>query len=33
MTMSGGFRMAYLEKCILEIALAAINDVKGEHLS
>ena len=27
-TMSGGSRMACLEKCILEIALAAINDIK-----
>ena len=27
--MSEGFRMACLEKCILEIALAAINDMKG----
>ena len=26
--MSGGSRMACLEKCILEIALAAINDIK-----
>ena len=32
-TMSGGFRMACLEKCILEIALAAINDMEGENLS
>ena len=30
--MSGGFWMACLEKCILEIALAAINDMKGENL-
>ena len=35
-TISGGFRMACLEKCILEImeiALAAINDMEGENLS
>ena len=32
-TMSGGFRMACLGKCILEIAFAVINDMKGENLS
>ena len=32
-TMSRGFRMAGLEKCILEIALAAINDMKVDNLS
>ena len=32
-TTSGGFRMACLEKCIMEIALAAINDMKGDNLS
>ena len=30
--MSGGFWMACLEKCILEIALAAITDMKGDNL-
>ena len=32
-TMSRGFQMACLEKCILEIALAAINDMKVDSLS
>ena len=32
-TMSPIFRMACLEKCILEIAFAAINDMKGDNLS
>ena len=32
-TMSGRFRKAYLEKCILEIALAAIDNMKGDNLS
>ena len=32
-TMSGGFRMVCLEKSILEIALAAINHMKGDNLS
>ena len=31
--MSGGFRMAGLEKCILQTALTAINDMKGDNLS
>ena len=31
--MSGGFQMACLEKCILEIALAAISNMKGVNLS
>ena len=31
-TMSRIFRKACLEKCILEIALAAINDMKGDNL-
>ena len=32
-TMSGGFRMTCLEKCILEKPLAAINDMKEDNLS
>ena len=32
-TISGGFRMVCLEKCILEILLAAINYMKGDNLS
>ena len=32
-TRSRIFQMASLEKCILEIALAAINDMKGDNLS
>ena len=32
-TMSQKFRMACLEKCILEIVSAAINDMKGDSLS
>ena len=31
--MSGGFQMACLGKCILEIALAAISNMKGVNLS
>ena len=31
--MSGRFRKAYLEKFILEIALAAIDNMKGDNLS
>ena len=32
-TMSQIFWMASLEKCILEIALAAINNMNGDNLS
>ena len=32
-TVSGGFPMACLEKCVLVIALTAINDIKGDNLS
>ena len=30
LAISGGFRVARFEKCILEIALAAINDMKRD---